>query len=191
MHILLMQMHASKGIKLIGEHALAALIKEFEQLVDAAMEGKPVIGSIDLALLRADMKKKALRSVTLTKEKHTRALKGHICANRIKHRQYLAPDESVAVPTLSLDSLLVSLLIVVNEGRHVAIGNIVDEFLHPEMKLNADGVALLRLDGQFDDIMCQGNPEFVPMVTIENGCMVLYMELKQSIYGCIKAALLW
>eukprot|EP00957_Ditylum_brightwellii_P064011 4855331-Ditylum_brightwellii.AAC.1 len=37
------QMPASKGMKIYGERALAAMVKELKQLNDEAMEGKPVV----------------------------------------------------------------------------------------------------------------------------------------------------
>ena len=58
MHVLLTQMTASKGIELFSERAVAALIKEFKQLVDGAMEGKPVIAPIDPSQITPEMKKR-------------------------------------------------------------------------------------------------------------------------------------
>ena len=50
---------------------------------------------------------------------------------------------------------------------------------------------LLRLVGNFVDIMCQVNPEHVKNVTYENGKKVLYLEILQAIYRCIESALRW
>ena len=75
MHVLLTQMTVSKGIELFGERAVAALIKEFKQLVDGAMEGKPVIAPIDPSQITPEMKKKALRATNLIKEKGQKKLK--------------------------------------------------------------------------------------------------------------------
>lgn len=190
MHVLLTQMHASRGIKLFGERAVAALIKEFKQLVDGAMEGKPVVAPIEPCDITPEMKRKALRAVNLIKEKRTLELKGRCCADGSKQKQYLAADESISSPTLLLEGLLTSLMIDVAEGRQIAISDIAGAFLHPEMKCK-DGIALMKLEGQFVDIMCEVNPEFRSTVIYENGKKVLYMELKRSIYGCIEAAMLW
>ena len=45
------QMSASKGIKIYGERAFAAMVKELTQLNNGAMEEKPVVVPIDAHLL--------------------------------------------------------------------------------------------------------------------------------------------
>ena len=95
MHVLLTQMTARKGIALFGERAVAALIKEFKQLVDGAMEGKPVIDPINPSEITPEMKRKALRAVNLIKEKRTKEIKGRCCADGSKQHQYLAPQNGV------------------------------------------------------------------------------------------------
>ena len=50
---------------------------------------------------------------------------------------------------------------------------------------------LMKLVGQFVDIMCKVNPEHIKNVIYENGKKVLYMEVLQAIYGCIESALRW
>ena len=62
-------MPASKGIKLFGKRALAAMIKELKQLNNGSMEGKPVVVSINAEVFSEDDKQKALDAVNLIKEK--------------------------------------------------------------------------------------------------------------------------
>eukprot|EP00957_Ditylum_brightwellii_P052357 3971365-Ditylum_brightwellii.AAC.1 len=62
-------MPASRGIKLFGKRALAAMVKELKQLNNVAMEGKPVVVWINAALLSNDDKQKALDAVNLIKKK--------------------------------------------------------------------------------------------------------------------------
>ena len=50
---------------------------------------------------------------------------------------------------------------------------------------------LIKLAGDFVDIMCEVNPENEKNVIYENGKKVLYMEVLQGIYGCIGSALRW
>lgn len=102
----------------------------------------------------------------------------------------MAADKIISAPTLSIEGLLTHLMIDIMEGRQIAISDIARDFLHPEMK-SKDGVTLMKLDGQFVDIMCKVNPEFKCTVTFVNGKKVLYMELKRSIYKCIEAAIIW
>ena len=65
----------------------------------------------------------------------------------------------------------------------------------PRMYLNAkipDGkVAILKIEGEFVDIICRVNPEFLPDVRYENGKNVLYERILKALYGMIKSALLW
>ena len=41
------------------------------------------------------------------------------------------------------------------------------------------------------DIMCDVNPEYRQHVVVHGGKKILYVRVIRSIYGCIKAALLW
>ena len=50
---------------------------------------------------------------------------------------------------------------------------------------------LMKLRGQFVDIMCEVNPEYIPYVVEEKGEKTLYLRVLQAIYGCIESALLW
>ena len=47
MKVVFTQMPAKKGTKKFGERAIAAMIKEYKQLKDGAVPGKPVIAPID------------------------------------------------------------------------------------------------------------------------------------------------
>ena len=58
-------MTASKGIKLYGAKAVAAMFKEYKQLDDLK-----VLGRLNPELLQHDQKRKALRAVKLIKLKH-------------------------------------------------------------------------------------------------------------------------
>ena len=113
------QMSANAGFKKYGEPAVAAMIKEFTQLSEGAVPGKPVVRPIDPTSLSFSEKKRALPAVNLIKEKWNGDLKGRTCADGSRQRRYLKQDESVASPTASLESLIVTLLIDAYEGRDV------------------------------------------------------------------------
>ena len=63
------QMTANAGIKKFGEPAVAAMIKEFSQLNEGAVPGKPVVVPTDARTLTVMEKQKALPAVNLIKEK--------------------------------------------------------------------------------------------------------------------------
>ena len=77
-------MLANKGIKKFGERAIAAMFKEYKQLNDGVIEGKPVVKSMDAALLTPQDKKRALETVNLIKKKRSGDLKGRTCADGSK-----------------------------------------------------------------------------------------------------------
>ena len=70
------QMSARKGIKLFGDRAVQAIMEEYKQL--NMME---VFDRIDPSSLSKEQKYKALRAITLIKEKKCGAMKGRTCAD--------------------------------------------------------------------------------------------------------------
>ena len=49
----------------------------------------------------------------------------------------------------------------------------------------------MKLRGEIVDMMCKVNSEYLKNASYENGQKVLYMEILQAIYECIKSALSW
>lgn len=74
--VMFTQMSAKKGIKMFGERAIAALLKEYNQMDKAPMPGKPVFGAVDYHTLSVQEKKEALEAVNLIKEKRDGKIKG-------------------------------------------------------------------------------------------------------------------
>ena len=183
------QMPASKGIKLYGEASVAAMMKEFKQLVFGAFPNKPFVEAIDSSTLTDEEKKTVLDAINLIKVKKNGIVKGRTCANGNKERLYLPKEDSVASPTASLEAIISTLLVDVYEDRNVGIFDIPGAYLHAEMP--EEHRVILKLKGTFVDIMCQVNPEFRKHVTIEKGQKVLYMKVMKAICGCIRLAMLW
>jgi hypothetical protein len=187
--VIFTQMSAKKGIKTFSERAIAAMIKEFEQLDKGAFPGKPVVGPADPNTLTSLEIKSALEAVNLIKEKRDGRIKGRTCANRSKQRKYLKEEDMIASPTVALESLLTSLVIDVFEGRDVGTFDVPGAYLHAEMP--KDKRILMVLRGEFVDIMCSVNPNYKQHVKVINGKKVLYLHVLRAIYGCIESALLW
>ena len=183
------QMTAKRGIKLFGEKAVAAMVKEFTQLDKGAFPGNPVVGPIDPTILTQEDKIRAMEAVNLIKEKRCGKIKGRTCANGSVQRKFLKDGESVASPTVSVEALFSTLIIDSMENRDIATFDVPGAYLHAEMP--KDKNELLRLRGEFVDIMCQVNPAYKPFVIEEKGKKVLYMKILRAIYGCIQSALLW
>ena len=69
-----------------------------------------------------------------------------------------------------------------------------DIFYVPRAYLNADMTEdkfiILKIGGEFVDIMCKMNPEHKKNVCVKNGVKVLYISLLKALYGCMEYALL-
>ena len=182
-------MPASKGMRLFGERAVAACLKEFTQLSEGVTPGKPVIEPVNVSSVSAEERKQALEAVNLIKMKRCGKVKFRSCANGSEQWKYLKEDENTSSPTLQLEALFISLMIDVFEDQDVAIFDIPGAYLHAEMP--KDKVVLMKFRGQFADIMCRVNPEHSKNIVFEKGKKVLYVKVVRAIYGCIESAMLW
>ena len=90
---------------------------------------------------------------------------------------------------MSLEGLFVTLVIDAYEGRDIATFDIPGAYLHALMP--KDKQFILKLKGQFVDIMCDINPEYKQHVRTERGKKVLYLLTLMTLYGCIESAMLW
>ena len=182
-NVMFNQMHASKGIKMFREKAVAAILKEYKQLNDMC-----VLGRIDYDSLTEEQKRLALNAVNLIKEKRNGKVKGRTCANGSSQRTYV-PREEASSPTISLEALMSLFIIFAYEKRKTAVFDVPGAYLHADMPKGK--FALLKITGQFVDIVCEVNPEFKQDIRYENGRKVLYVRILKAIYGMIKSALLW
>ena len=176
-------MTANKGIKLLGEVAVAAMFKEYKQLDDLDM-----LGILDPDLLTPEQKRNALRAINLIKVKCDGKVKGRTCADGSSQRKYV-PREEASSPTISLESIMAILLINAYEERDVAIFDVPGAYLHADVP--KEKFVILKIEGDFVDIMCNVNPEYKPYVRYENGKKVLYVRILKALYGMIESALLW
>jgi len=177
------QMTANKGIELLGEKAIAAMFKEYKQLDDLN-----VLGRLDPDSLSHAQKCNALRAVNLIKIKRDGTCKGRTCADGITQRSYVPRDEASS-PTLSLEALMAIHLINAYEERDTAIFDVPGAYLHAKMPDNK--FAILKIEGDFVDIMCAVNPEYKDDVHFKNGKKTLYVRILAALYGMIESALLW
>ena len=80
-----------------------------------------------------------------------------MCANSSKERRYLKEGESVAYSTVYLEEIFTILILGEYEGRDVATLNVPGDYLHADM--SSDKIVILKLQGNFVDMMCEINPE--------------------------------
>ena len=148
-----------------------------------------MIEPIDPRTLTNEELQDAVEAVSLTKEKRTGEMKGRTCMNGSKQQDILGFFESVALPTISLETLLAPLIIDAHEGRCVGIFDVPCAYLHAEMP-ESKRVAM-RLQGQFIDLMCEANPKYKDYIQIVNGKKILYLRVLMALYGGIQSELLW
>ena len=184
-------MPAKQGIKMFGQAAVAAMIKEFSQLNQGSVPDKPVVIPVDVKTITPLEKAMVLPAVNLIKEKRSGDIKGRTCVNNSKQRKYLKQDESVSSPTTNFEYLVTTLLIDACGQKDVAICDIPGAFLQAKLKKDNNERTIMRLEGEFVDIMCDVNPEYKPNITYVKGKMTLYLEIIQAIYGCLESSLRW
>jgi Reverse transcriptase (RNA-dependent DNA polymerase) len=177
----LIQLSAAAGIKVFGQPAVDAILKEFCQL-----HNKGVFSPKHASSLTALQKRGSLRAVSLIKEKRTGEIKGRTCADGGVQRSLFDKTETTS-PTVANDSLMYSILIDAKERRDVATADVVGAYLNADM----EDFTLMKLTGEAVNIMVQVNNLYQPFVTTEKGKPVLYLQLKKALYWCVKSALLW
>ena len=127
--LMLTQINAKKGIKIFVERAIVDMFKEYNQLDDEPMPGKPVVAPFNPYGLTPHDGKKKIEAVNLSKEKHCGKIKVRTCANGIKQRKVPKPDEIIYSPTCSTEALMTALVINAIEQRDVAIFDVPRAFL--------------------------------------------------------------
>ena len=177
------QMSASKGLKMFGERAVAALFREYKQFHDM-----DVFDRVKIDDMSPDRKNKALNAINLIKEKRNGDIKGRTCANGKQQIRYIQKNETSS-PTVALESLFMTLCIDAHENRDVTVFDVPGAYLNTYMP--DDNFLLIKFNDKFVDIMCDVNLELVEDIRMENVKKVLYLRTVKALYGCIESALLW
>ena len=182
-------MTATKGLKMFGELAVAAMFQDYKQLL--VLDDMKVFGRAKPSDLTTDNKWRAfLKTINLIKEKRCGKIKGQTCADGRLQRACM-PQEEASSPTITLETLMATLLIDAHEERDVvAIFDVPGAYLHA--KLLENKFVLLKIEGPFVDmIICEVNPEYKEDVMLEGTKKVLYVQILQALYyGMIELALL-
>ena len=144
--------------------------------------------------MRDEDKTKTLEAVNLIAQKRCGKIKGRTCANGARQRRFVNDDDSFASPAASLEAILTTLMIDAYDERDLAIADVPGAYLHVEFPKNKR--VILKLSGDFVDIMCDVNPEYKDHVIFETSkkgrkSKCLYVRVLRSLYGCLESALLW
>jgi Reverse transcriptase (RNA-dependent DNA polymerase) len=179
------QMGIKPGVKAYGERAVEAVIAECTQLDDKGAfkpRSRESLTKLDL--------QRALRAITLVKEKRSGKIKGRTVADGRGQRDFINREDATS-PTVAIESLMISIAIDANEGRDVATADIEGAYLYAGM--DKEDTVIMVYEGSMVEYMVSANPRrYAPYVhTTASGKKLLYVELLKALYGCIKSALLW
>ena len=87
-------------------------------------------------------------------------------ANTIKYNRYLKDKEIISSPTVSLEALFITMVIDVYKGLAVVAFDVTGDYLHANFPKYKH--VLLKLRGEFVDILCGVNLEHIKNVIYEN-----------------------
>lgn len=93
-------------------------------------------------------------------------------------QQKYVPREDTTSPTLSLEALMTTLLIEAYENRKCIVFDVPGSYLHADILDNK--FVLLKIEGEFVDIMTEVNPENSDNVRYKNGKNVLYIQILKN-----------
>jgi hypothetical protein len=176
------QMSAKAGIQKYGRKSEEALMIEFAQLEELS-----VFKGVDPGTLTNEQRKTALRAINLIKEKRSGQLKGHMVEDG-RPQKSLYDKSETALPTVSIDALMLSLMIDAKEKRDVATTDVAGAYLKAAM----DDFVIMKFTGKDVEILCGMNNDYERFVTTDrNGQKVMYVRILKAPYGCVKSALLW
>ena len=130
----------------------------------------------------------ALRSVIFLKKKRCGRIKARLCADGRPQRK-LYQKSDAASPTVKTESVMLTAVQEADEGRDVAVVDIPGAFLNAFL----EEVVHMRLEGVLADSLIMIAPEvYGPMAEVNRaGITVLYVQLTQALYGCLKSSLRW
>ena len=148
------------------------------------MKGNQVVTPIHIDTLYFEDKRKVIESVHLVKKNRRGKIKGGTYADGSKQKRYLKEEESVSLPTVSLEGIVCTLIIDAHKGQDVITFDVLGAYLHAEIP--KDKCILIKIRGDFVDIMCQFDPEYKQHVMYENGRKFLNLLVLREIYGCIE-----
>ena len=165
------------------------MVKEWTKIDRGTMPGKPVVVPIDVGALTYKEKGRALEAVNLIKDKRDGKIKGRTCADAIKQKIFLKEDESIALPAVSVEGLLTTIVIDDIEKREVATFEVLGACLHALVP-EEDNV-VMKLRGNFVDTMCEVSKTYESHVTCEKGKKLLCLKALRAICRCVQSSLPW
>jgi hypothetical protein len=170
-NIVMTQHSVKKGLKLYGEAGAEAVVSKMQQLHDRDVTIEPKSAN----MLTVEEKRKALHYLMFLKKKRCGRIKGRGCADGRKQRIYKTKEETSA-PAVTIESLFLSSVIDVKEGRAVVTLDIPGAFMQADM----DEVLYMKLEGPLAHLLTKVDPKrYSKFVATERGKQVIYVKLKR------------
>jgi hypothetical protein len=149
---IMMQLSLKAGLQCWGDHGYNAAYAEMKQL-----HMRDTFSPKHWEELTPLQKKTILESHMFLKEKQDSTIKGRTIAGGNKQWDYIS-KEDVSSPTVSTKSVLLSCIIDVQEGRDVAVIDILNAFIQTRVKHKEDMV-VIKLCGMLVDILLDIAPK--------------------------------
>ncbi len=170
------------GIKKFKAKGEAGVTKELTQMHDMN-----VFCPIKIKSLTYDKKKKALSLLMFLKEKRDSSVKARMCADGQKQKDGTWSKQETTFPTVAMESVFITAVINVHEGRNVACFDILGAFLHADV--NEDITMVLK--GRLAELMVQEAPNLYRkyIMVDRKGTAILYVKMQKALYGLLRSAL--
>ena len=99
------------------------------------------------------------------------------------------PKEEAVSPTVSTESVIITLVIAASKRRHVRCYDVLSAFVNTNMDENL----LMLLKGELTEMMVHIAPQiYQKYISVDKkGTPVLYVKLQKALYGLMQASLLF
>jgi hypothetical protein len=172
------------GIEKFETKSKAGVTKELTQMHDMR-----VFHPIEVESLTYDERRRALSSLMFLKEKRDSLVKARMCANGRKQKDGTWSKQETTLPTVATESVFITAIIYMQEGRNVACFDIPRAFLHTNV---VEDITMV-LKGRLAELMVQVAPNFYrKYITVDKkGTVILYVKMQKALYGLLRSALLF
>ena len=185
-----------KGIKMYGEDAINAAMKELDQL-----HKRQCFTPVSIKDMTPEELERAQNGIMLINEKRSGEFKGRYVFNGKNTREWI-PKEDTASPTVAMESISQTAVIEAKEERDVATGDVPNAFIqalldkwkkeNQQYKPVQPDRVFMKITGILVTLLLRLAPEvYGPFVVYENGRRVLYVHVLRALYGMLVAALRW
>ena len=123
-----MQYSVNKGLKVFGEAGAEAVVKELQQL-----HNRGVMTLKAAHELTQQECWNALQYLMFLKQKRCGKIKGRGCADGQKQHKWLGKEDT-SLPTIMTESVMLSCMIDMKEGCHVAMADIPGAFMQMNLE---------------------------------------------------------